>query len=95
MVIPEALQKAISRQASAERERRAVIIQAEGEKQAAERLANAAEVLSGQEGGMFVRMLRTIPEISSQQGNVVAFPLPMEFQHLWGAMTPQVDKKED
>ena len=95
VVIPEALQKAISRQASAERERRAVIIQAEGEKQAAERLASAAEVLSRQEGGMFVRMLRTIPEISSQQGNVVAFPLPMEFKHLWGSISPQIERKED
>ncbi len=89
VVIPEALQKAISRQASAERERRAVIIQAEGEKQAAERLANAAEVLSRQEGGMFVRMLRTIPEISAQQGNVVAFPLPMELRYLLEGLAPK------
>ncbi len=95
VVIPEALQKAISRQASAERERRAVIIQAEGEKQAAEKLSEAAKVLSTQEGGMFIRMLRTIPEIASQQGNVVAFPLPMEFKYLWESLVPKVDRKED
>lgn len=95
VVIPQALQKAISRQASAERERRAVIIQADGEKQAAERLSDAAKILSSQEGGMFVRMLRTIPEISSQQGNVVAFPLPMEFKHLWGSVTPKIEPKEE
>ncbi len=92
VVIPQALQKAISRQASAERERRAVIIQADGEKQAADRLSDAAKVLSSQEGGMFIRMLRTIPEISSQQGNLVAFPLPMEFKYLWEGM---VSKKQD
>ena len=95
VVIPQALQKAISRQASAERERRAVIIQADGEKQAAERLSDAAKILSSQEGGMFVRMLRTIPEISSQQGNVVAFPLPMEFKHLWGSVAPTIEQKDE
>ncbi len=84
VVIPEALQKAISRQASAERERRAVVIQAEGEKQASERLAQAAEILSRQDGGMFIRLLRSLPEIASQQGNLIAFPLPMEFKHLLG-----------
>ena len=95
VVIPEALQKAISRQASAERERRAVIIQADGERQAAERLASAAEILSGQEGGMFVRMLRTIPEISYNEGNIVAFPLPMEFKHLLGGMEPPKEVKNN
>ena len=93
VVIPEKLQQAISRQASAERERRAVVIQAEGEKQAAERLANAAEILSKQEGGMFVRLLRTIPEISYNEGNIIAFPLPMELKHLWAGMVPE--KKEE
>ncbi len=86
VVIPEALQKAISRQASAERERRAIVIQAEGEKQAAKRLTEAAKILSSQEGGMFVRLLRSLPEVASQQGNLIAFPLPMEFKHLLGGI---------
>lgn len=86
VVIPEGLQKAISRQASAERERRAVIIQAEGEKQAAERLASAASILSAQEGGMFVRLLRSLPEINTKPGSLIAFPLPMEFKHLIGSL---------
>ncbi len=83
VVIPEGLQQAIARQAAAERERRAIVIQAEGEMQAAERLANAASILSSQEGGMFVRMLRTIPEIAHNAGNTIAFPLPMELKYLF------------
>ncbi len=82
VVIPEALQRAISRQASAERERRAIVIQAEGEKQAAQKLADSAKILSAQTGGLFVRLLRTLPEIAGQPGNIIAFPLPMELRHL-------------
>ncbi len=87
VVIPEALQKAISRQATAERERRAVIVQAEGEKAAAGKIAEAAAILNSQEGGFYVRLLRTLPEIASQQGSIIAFPLPIELKHL----LPKVD----
>ncbi len=82
VVIPESLQKAISRQATAERERRAVIVQADGEREAAGRIAEAAKTLSSQEGGFYVRLLRTLPEIATQQGNLIAFPLPIELRHL-------------
>jgi len=82
VVIPEALQKAISRQATAERERRAVIVQADGEREAAGRIAEAAKTLSTQEGSFYVRLLRTLPEIATQQGNMIAFPLPIELRHL-------------
>jgi len=91
--IPELLQKAISRQATAERERRAIIVQAEGEKQAAEKLAEAAEILNSQEGGFYVRLLRSIPEVVSQQGSILAFPLPMELRHLL-PLIENKDKKE-
>ena len=80
--IPEGLQRAISRQASAERERRAIVIQAEGEKQAAQKLADAASILAERPGGLFMRLLRTIPEIAGQPGNIIAFPLPMELRYL-------------
>ncbi len=93
VVIPEGLQQAIARQAAAERERRAIVIQAEGEKQAAERIASAAQVLSGQEGGMFVRMLRTVPEIAHQKGNMIAFPLPMELRYLWESAKGEDERK--
>ena len=84
--IPEGLQRAISRQATAEMERRAIVVQAEGEKEAAVKLAEAAKILNSQEGGFYVRLLRTLPEIASQQGSIIAFPLPMELRHLLPAV---------
>ncbi|NMA92077.1 MAG: slipin family protein [Firmicutes bacterium] len=83
VVIAESLQRAISRQATAERERRAIIVQADGEKEAAKKLAEAAQILSDQDGGLYLRLLRTLPEIASQQGSVIAFPMPMELRHLF------------
>lgn len=94
VVIPEALQKAISRQATAERERRAVIVQAEGEKAAAGKIAEAAKILNSQEGGFYVRLLRTLPEIASQQGSIIAFPLPIELRHLLPISKGQDNKEE-
>jgi regulator of protease activity HflC (stomatin/prohibitin superfamily) len=94
VVIPEALQKAISRQATAERERRAVIVQAEGEKAAAGKIAEAAAILNSEEGGFYVRLLRTLPEIASQQGSIIAFPLPIELKHLLPTVK-EPEKKEE
>jgi regulator of protease activity HflC (stomatin/prohibitin superfamily) len=94
--IPESLQKAISRQATAERERRAVIVQAEGEKEAAGKIAEAAKILNSEEGGFYVRLLRTLPEIASQQGSVIAFPLPIELKHLLPlASGPKAEDKKE
>ncbi|MFO8191985.1 MAG: slipin family protein [Bacillota bacterium] len=95
VVIPEALQKAISRQATAERERRAVIVQAEGEKAAAGKIAEAAKILNAEEGGFYVRLLRTLPEIASQQGNIIAFPLPIELKHLLPQSRATSEKSKD
>ncbi len=95
VVIPEALQKAISRQATAERERRAVIVQAEGEKAAAGKIAEAAAILNSQEGGFYVRLLRTLPEIASQQGSIIAFPLPIELKHLLPTARDANTKKDE
>lgn len=95
VVIPEALQKAISRQATAERERRAVIVQAEGEKAAAGKIAEAAKILNAEEGGFYVRLLRTLPEIASQQGNIIAFPLPIELKHLLPQSCATSEKSKD
>lgn len=95
VVIPEALQKAISRQATAERERRAVIVQAEGERAAAGKIAEAAKILNTQEGGFYVRLLRTLPEIAGQQGSIIAFPLPIELKHLLPVSSgPESQEKE-
>ena len=93
--IPEGLQRAISRQATAERERRAIIVQAEGEKEAAKKLAEAAAVLNSQEGGFFVRLLRVLPEIANQQGSIIAFPLPVELRHLLPSLKDRDPKESE
>ncbi|MBS1955522.1 MAG: slipin family protein [Cyanobacteria bacterium SZAS-4] len=76
--IPEQMQRAMARQAEAERERRAKIVAAEGEFQAAERLAAAANVISSQPGAMQLRQLQTMVEISSEKNSTVIIPIPME-----------------
>lgn len=76
--IPEQMQRAMARQAEAERERRAKIVAAEGEFQAAERLAAAANVIASQPGAMQLRQLQTMVEISSEQKSTVIIPIPME-----------------
>ncbi len=93
--IPESLQKAISKQATAERERRAVIVQAEGEKQAAEKLSQAAKILNAEEGALFVRTLRTLSEISGKQGSIFAFPFPVELKNFFPSAVQRDLKDSD
>lgn len=76
--IPDSMQRAMSRQAEAERERRAKIIAAEGEHQAAERLAAAAEIISSQPGAMQLRQLQTMVEVSAEKNTTLIFPVPIE-----------------
>jgi regulator of protease activity HflC (stomatin/prohibitin superfamily) len=76
--IPEAMQRAMARQAEAERERRAKIIGAEGEFQAAEKLAAAAAVLDGQPSALQLRYLQTLVEIGAEQSSTIVFPLPLD-----------------
>lgn len=76
--IPESMQRAMAKQAEAERERRAKIVAAEGEHQAAERLAMAAEVISGTPGAMQLRQLQTMVEVSSEKNSTLIFPIPIE-----------------
>jgi regulator of protease activity HflC (stomatin/prohibitin superfamily) len=76
--IPQAMQKAMARQAEAERERRAKVINAEGEFQAAARLAQAADVISQNPATMQLRYLQTLGEIGINQNTTVVFPLPID-----------------
>src|SRR5438876_5074761 len=76
--IPEAMQHAIARQAEAERERRAKIINAEGEAQAATKLAEAADVISRNPVTIQLRYLQTLLEIGGEQNSTVIFPLPID-----------------
>ena len=84
--IPERMQHAMARQAEAERERRAKIINAEGEFQAAARLNDAADVISRNPVTIQLRYLQTLIEVSSNQSSTIVFPLPIDvLQPLAGA----------
>jgi regulator of protease activity HflC (stomatin/prohibitin superfamily) len=76
--IPEQMQRAIARQAEAERERRAKIINSEGEFQAAQKLTDAADIISTNPASLQLRYLQTLLEIGSNQSTTVVFPLPMD-----------------
>jgi regulator of protease activity HflC (stomatin/prohibitin superfamily) len=76
--IPPSMQKAMARQAEAERERRAKVINAEGEFQAAARLSQAADVISQNPATMQLRYLQTLSEIGINQNTTVVFPLPID-----------------
>ena len=76
--IPERMQHAMARQAGAERERRAKVINAEGEFQAAARLADAADVIARNPVTIQLRTLQTLMEISDNNGTTIVFPLPMD-----------------
>jgi regulator of protease activity HflC (stomatin/prohibitin superfamily) len=83
--IPERMQHAMARQAEAERNRRARIINADGEFQAAARLSEAADVISPNPITIQLRTLQTLSEISGNQGSTIVFPLPLEMmQNLLG-----------
>jgi hypothetical protein len=83
--IPERMQHAMARQAEAERNRRARIINADGEFQAAARLSQAADVISPNPITIQLRTLQTLSEISGNQGSTIVFPLPLEMmQNLLG-----------
>ncbi len=77
--LPADMKRVMAKQAESERERRAVIIRAEGEYSAAERLSQAAERLSASAGGMAMRTLQTIEKINPDPSKTVIFALPVEF----------------
>lgn len=76
--LPSGMQRAMAAQAEAERERRAKVVHADGEYQAAERLTQAAEVLGAQSSALQLRYLQTLTQIATERTNMVIFPLPMD-----------------
>ncbi|HUI74142.1 MAG TPA: slipin family protein [Candidatus Acidoferrum sp.] len=81
--IPEQMQRAIARQAEAERERRAKVIHAEGEAQASAKLAEAAKVLETQPSAIQLRYLQTLTEIGVEKNTTIVFPLPIDIINKW------------
>lgn len=78
VALPPDMERTIAKQAEAERERRAVVIKAEGEVQAAENMAAAAKTLSDQTGALHLRTLQSLNDLSSDQSNTVIFAMPLE-----------------
>jgi regulator of protease activity HflC (stomatin/prohibitin superfamily) len=76
--LPESMQRAMARQAEAEREKRAKIIHADGEFQASQRLADAAEVIQHQPVALQLRYLQTLTEIAAEKNSTIVFPLPID-----------------
>lgn len=76
--LPQSMQRAMARQAEAEREKRAKVIHAEGEMQASEQLAGAARMMATEAGALQLRYLQTLTEIAAEQNSTIIFPLPIE-----------------
>lgn len=77
--LPQEMQRAMAKQAEAERERRAKVISAEGEFQAAQKLTDAATVLSEQPSALTLRYLQTLREIATENNSTTLFPIPIDF----------------
>jgi len=86
--LPTEMQRAIARQAEAERERRAKVIHAEGEAQAAEKLAEAANIISVYPAAVHLRFLQTITEVAAEKNSTTILPLPIDL------LTAFLQKKE-
>jgi regulator of protease activity HflC (stomatin/prohibitin superfamily) len=76
--LPQEMQRAIAKQAEAERERRAKIIHAEGEMQASEKLAQAARILAAEPSSLQLRYLQTLTEIAAEKNSTTIFPVPVD-----------------
>lgn len=85
--LPQTMQRAMARQAEAEREKRAKVIHAEGELQASEQLAAAAHVMASEAGALQLRYLQTLSDIATEHNSTIIFPLPIELFR--GMMTPE------
>ncbi len=85
--IPQEMQRAIARQAEAERERRAKIINADGEFQAAQKLADASNIISQNPVALQLRYLQTMAEISSENNQMIILPLPIEILKAFEAIS--------
>jgi len=92
IALPADMERTIAKQAEAEREKRAVIIKAEGEVAAAENMAKAATVLSNAPGAMHLRTLQSINDISSDQSNTVIFAVPLEILRAFEGKLPNTNK---
>jgi len=95
VTLPDDMKRVIAKQAEAERERRAVIIRAEGEVVASENWAQAAQRLSSVEGGLHLRTLQSVNDLSSDKSNTVVFCLPLEVLRAYEGWTGPTQDQPD
>ncbi|MCB0163474.1 MAG: slipin family protein [Anaerolineae bacterium] len=92
--LPQAMQRAMARQAEAEREKRAKIIHASGEFEASKQLAEAAEIIAGEPATLQLRYLQTLTEVAAEKNSTIIFPLPIDIiSALLPGITPKTDDK--
>ncbi len=94
IVLPEEMKRVIGKQAEAEREKRAIIIKAEGEVIAADNMAKAAQTLSGSRGALHLRTLQSINDISSDQSNTIVFAVPLEILRAFEKFGKEQEEKK-
>ena len=87
--LPQEMQRAMAKQAEAERERRSKVIAAEGEFQASQRLADAAKILDEHSSALTLRYLQTLREIATEKNSTTIFPVPIDL------LKPFLNKKEN
>lgn len=93
--LPQTMQRAMAKQAEAERERRAKVIHAEGENAASQQLAYAAQTLASQPGALQLRYLQTLTEIGVEQNSTIIFPVPIDImQGIAGALSSRVSQND-
>jgi regulator of protease activity HflC (stomatin/prohibitin superfamily) len=95
VVLPDSMKRSIARQAEAERERRARVITAEGELQASEKLAQAAEVMAEHPAALQLRLLETVVEVAAEKNSTLVLPFPVELLRFLERATPQASERRD
>jgi regulator of protease activity HflC (stomatin/prohibitin superfamily) len=93
--LPDSMKRAMARQAEAEREKRAKIIHAEGEFNAAQQLQDAAGVMSQEPAALQLRYLQTLTEIAVEKNSTIIFPVPIEFLNAFAGLMQPPGKKDD
>jgi regulator of protease activity HflC (stomatin/prohibitin superfamily) len=88
VALPESMKRSMSRQAEAERERRSRVITAEGELQASQKLAEAAEVMTGHPAALQLRLLQTVVEVAAEKNSTLVLPFPVELLRFLERSTP-------
>jgi regulator of protease activity HflC (stomatin/prohibitin superfamily) len=95
VVLPDSMKRSMSRQAEAERERRARVITADGEMQASAKLAHAAKVMSETPAALQLRLLQTVVEVAAEKNSTVVLPFPVELLRFLERSTPPLAEQPD